>query len=56
MKLLFTLVPLLSLVSALPSAEVQAIRSVQIVNDEPVKNCQPERKYCLNQIIADLGT
>ncbi|KAF2853245.1 hypothetical protein T440DRAFT_497198 [Plenodomus tracheiphilus IPT5] len=57
MKLFYTFFPLLSGVSALPSVEVQAIRSVTALNDDPspVKNCQPGMKYCLNQIISDLG-
>lgn len=58
MKLVSSLLPILSLVAALPSVEIQAIKAIQAADSSPapVKNCQPGLKYCFNQIISDLGT
>ncbi|CBX91559.1 hypothetical protein LEMA_P070670.1 [Plenodomus lingam JN3] len=59
MKQSLCLVPFLALVSAIPSVQVQAIRSATSINfaaDTPAKNCEPGLIYCLNQIISDLGT
>lgn len=58
MKQSLCLVPFLALVSAIPSVQVQAIRSATSINfaaDTPAKNCEPGLIYCLNQIISDLG-